>query len=74
VLTTRRPTVPPEVHVIDRDALERVRELKNQPGRDIWLRGGGTLAGVLAPEIDRLILKVSPVVLGAGVPLFAGTD
>ncbi len=34
--------------------------------------GGGQLASALAGEIDRLVLKVNPVVFGAGIPLFAG--
>jgi dihydrofolate reductase len=72
VVSTRRPTVPPEVEVIDRDPLARVRHLKAEQGRDIWLCGGGALAGTVAAEIDRLVLKVNPVVLGAGIPLFGG--
>ena len=34
--------------------------------------GGGQLASALAGEIDRLVLKVNPVMFGAGIPLFAG--
>ncbi len=36
------------------------------------LVGGAELAGALYPEIDELVLKVSPVTIGAGIPLFAG--
>lgn len=49
-----------------------VRELKAEPGKDIWLAGGGRLAAALVDEIDEIILKTHPVVLGAGVPLFDG--
>ena len=56
------------------DALATVRELKRQPGRDIYLCGGGDLAGALLPEIDRLILKRNPVVLGDGIRLFGATE
>lgn len=52
------------------DPLSVVRELKEQDGLDIWLCGGGELAGTLLPEIDRLVLKRNPVVFGTGVPLF----
>jgi dihydrofolate reductase len=38
---------------------------------DIWLRGGGDLAGQLAEEIDQYHLKVNSVVIGAGIPLVA---
>lgn len=52
------------------DALGTVRELKREDGAAIYLCGGGQLAGTLLPEIDRLILKRNPVVLGSGIALF----
>lgn len=58
---------------LTQDPLGLVRELKTQQGLDLWLCGGGELAGALLPEIDRLVLKRNPVVFGAGIPLFAGT-
>ena len=60
------------VEVVDGDPVARVRELKAEEGKDIWLVGGGTLAHALLPEIDRLVLKVNPSVIGDGVRLFAG--
>jgi dihydrofolate reductase len=60
------------VEVVGGDPVERVRELKAEEGSDIWLVGGGTLAHALLPEIDRLVLKVNPSVIGDGVRLFAG--
>jgi dihydrofolate reductase len=60
------------VEVVDTDPLARVRELKAEDGRDIWLVGGGTLAHALLPEIDRLVLKVNPTVMGDGRRLFEG--
>jgi len=62
----------PAVEVIGHDVVERVRALKAEHGRDVWLAGGGRLAALLVDEIDELILKVNPVVLGAGTPLFDG--
>jgi hypothetical protein len=53
------------------DLLGQVRALKQEDGLSIWLCGGSTLAGQLLPEIDTLLLEVSPVVLGSGLPLFA---
>jgi dihydrofolate reductase len=58
------------VEFTDRDPVEVVRELKAQDGAGIWLCGGGALAAVLADEIDRLALKLNPVLFGDGVRLF----
>lgn len=52
------------------DVAARVRELKSEEGRDIWLCGGSDLAGQLIDEIDEIQLKINPVVFGAGKPLF----
>jgi dihydrofolate reductase len=49
-----------------------VRGLKAQRGMDIWLCGGGELAAALIDQIDELILKVNPIVLGSGIGLFRG--
>lgn len=55
-----------------RDPIALVQELKREAGMDIWLCGGGRLAGVLLPEIDELIVKRYPVVAGAGPTLADG--
>ncbi|MBG6237998.1 dihydrofolate reductase [Mycetocola sp. CAN_C7] len=52
------------------DPLSTVRDLKKENGLDIWLCGGGELAGALLPEIDRLVLKRNPFAFGSGIPLF----
>ena len=68
VVTHRALPDDPTVTAVD-DPVAVVRDLKQQDGLDVWLCGGGDLAGQLADEIDELHLKVSPVVLGGGVPL-----
>lgn len=60
------------VEIVGSNPLARVQELKAENGLDIWLVGGGTLAHALLPEIDRLVLKVNPSVIGSGIALFAG--
>lgn len=62
----------PDVEVVATDALERVHAPEAEPGLDLWLVGGGTLAHALLPEIDRLVRKQNPSVIGSGVPLFRG--
>ena len=63
-----------QVELISDGAVEFVKELKQRSGKAIWLCGGAGLAAALfgAELIDRLILKVNPVLFGQGVPLFAG--
>jgi dihydrofolate reductase len=40
-------------------------------GRNVWIVGGGDLAGQFADAglLDELIVKIAPVTLGAGAPL-----
>ncbi|MBF6063802.1 dihydrofolate reductase family protein [Nocardia terpenica] len=71
VVSTTLPDRPdPDVELISEDPLGRVRELKREKGLGIWLCGGGELAQELLPEIDQVFLKLYPIVLGRGRPLF----
>jgi dihydrofolate reductase len=63
----------PEVEIVSGDAVEFVRGLKQQDGMSIWLCGGGKLAAQLRDEIDELIVKRHPIVIGSGIPLFDGS-
>jgi dihydrofolate reductase len=62
----------PAVEVVSGDPVELVRDLKSQPGAGIWLCGGGQLADQLLPEIDELVLKLYPMVIGSGIALLPG--
>ncbi|MBO3675267.1 dihydrofolate reductase family protein [Streptomyces sp. NEAU-YJ-81] len=74
VSSTLKPDIDPAVTVVPGDPLALVRELKREEGAglDVWLCGGGKLAGALLPEVDELVIKNYPVVAGAGVPAFDG--
>ncbi|MGB2568012.1 dihydrofolate reductase family protein [Micromonospora citrea] len=63
------PADYPEVEIVDGDPVAFVRELKRRDGGDIWLCGGGELAGQLLPEVDELVVKLNPFLLGSGVPI-----
>lgn len=69
---TRTDGPDPAVEFVAGDPLRKKRELKQEDGLGIWLCGGGNLAQALWPEIDRLVVKVNPVVIGAGIKLFDG--
>ncbi|WP_432081245.1 dihydrofolate reductase family protein [Streptomyces sp. WAC 04229] len=62
----------PNVEIVSADLVGRVRELKaEESGFDIYLCGGAAVAGELADEVDELVIKTYPVVLGTGMPMFA---
>jgi len=56
--------------VADRED-EVLKELRAQPGKDIWLFGGGALFGSLLAigQVDSVEVAVIPVLLGGGIPL-----
>jgi dihydrofolate reductase len=49
-----------------------VAEIRKQPGKNIWLMGGGILARefLKADLVDERYLGVVPVLIGDGLPLF----
>lgn len=66
----------PEVTIVSEEVSKFVAALKEETGKAIWLCGGAKLATHLyeAGLIDQIILKLYPVVLGAGIPLFQSSD
>lgn len=74
IVASRHPRDVDPAIGLTAEPLALVHELKQDQGLDIWLCGGGQLAGALLPEIDRLVLKRHPVVLGSGVPLLGGVE
>ncbi|MGH2624809.1 MAG: dihydrofolate reductase family protein, partial [Sphingobacterium sp.] len=60
-----------QVTVLSAD-LGKIRDLKQQADTDIYLCGGGKLAGWLLKNnlIDEIKIKLSPVILGTGIKLF----
>jgi len=70
VVASRRDREHDPAITLTDDPLATVRAVKEEDGLDIWLAGGGELAGALLPEIDRLVLKRNPFAFGSGIPLF----
>jgi dihydrofolate reductase len=71
---THRPAPPAKgVTFVNEPVGEFARRLRAQPGKDIWMMGGG---GVIASfldegEIDEFIIHVIPTFIGEGIPLIA---
>jgi dihydrofolate reductase len=73
VSTTLKPEDHTSVDILSSGVAEAVAALKAQPGKDIWLMGGGVLFRYLldAGLVDAMDVTVMPVMLGSGVPLLA---
>jgi dihydrofolate reductase len=65
----------PAATVVPGDAAAAIRKFKNQPGKDMVLWGSISLAQALIREnlIDEYQLRIVPVILGNGTPLFTKT-
>ena len=61
----------PDTTIVSEDADKFVAELRMQPGKDIWLFGGGSLFGsfLKAKLVDTVEVAIMPVLLGGGIPL-----
>jgi dihydrofolate reductase len=57
---------------ITENVTERITTLRNEPGKNIWLFGGGELVSILlaADLVDEMHIAFIPVILGKGIPLF----
>jgi dihydrofolate reductase len=74
VLSRTLTAVAPGATLVGEDGAAFVRRLKQQPGKDIFIIGGGELGRSLleAGLIDRVGVNIHPILLGSGVPLFHG--
>jgi dihydrofolate reductase len=70
VSSTLKPEDHSGVTILSDGVAEAVASLKAEPGKDIWLFGGGVLFRFLldAGLVDAIDVSVIPVLLGSGVP------
>jgi len=68
---TLRQADYPKVTIVADVSKEKLNALRAQPGKDIWLFGGGLLFRSFLAEglVDTVEVAVIPVLLGAGIPL-----
>src|SRR6266849_2779255 len=61
----------PGVTVVAEKSKETVAALRAEPGKDIWLFGGGSLFRSLLDSglVDTVEVAIIPVLLGGGIPL-----
>ncbi len=76
VFSNTLDSVKIEAILINGDVARRVKEIKNEPGKDIWLFGGAGLTTSLMNLglVDELGLAVHPILLGSGKYLFNQID
>jgi len=62
----------PNYELVREHAVQFVRDLKQRPGKEICLMGGGELAQTLigADLVDEVGLNIHPILLGSGIPTF----
>lgn len=58
--------------IVSGDVIAQAKEIKMQPGKDIWLFGGASLTSAMLEHglVDELWLSIHPILLGSGKPLF----
>lgn len=61
----------PDITIIGDNVATALHRLREEPGKDIWLFGGGSLFGSLldAGMVDTVEVAVIPVLIGGGIPL-----
>jgi dihydrofolate reductase len=67
------PDVPVGVEFVGGGVRAFVERLREEPGKDIWLMGGGELIASFLDEeaIDHFVISIVPVLIGDGIPLIA---
>ena len=69
----RPADAPTRVEFVSEAIGSYVSRLREQPGKDIWLMGGGEIIASFLDEraIDEFVISVVPVFIGDGIPLIA---
>jgi dihydrofolate reductase len=68
---TLRQENHPEVSIISEPSEKFLNALRKEPGKDIWLFGGGSLFRSLLEVrgVDTIEVAIMPILLGGGIPI-----
>ena len=71
ITRTSRPSIG-SVQFYTGSLKELVKQLKNKPGKNIYVDGGAEIVQALLKEelIDEIVISIIPVLLGSGISLF----
>lgn len=72
VFSTTLKNEKDNTRVISSDIEKEVKDILNEPGKDIWLFGGAEIIRTLLNLnlVHEMIISVHPLILGEGKPLF----
>ena len=73
VLSSQSPDQPDEhVEYTSESPKALVERLQDEPGKDIWLMGGGLIVrdAMRNDLVDEYVISIHPILLGDGIPLF----
>ena len=76
VFSSRQDITEPGITVISSDPSELVTRLKAETGKSIYLCGGAKMATELLEHhlIDEILVKINPVLFGAGIGLLTSVS
>ena len=76
IVFSRQPLTPSWESTTTYSDIEKLRDLKQQPGKAIAVLGSSDLSVSLlkAGLLDEIRIMINPVAIGKGTPLFAGID
>lgn len=65
-----------DITFVQGEVSELIQQLQQQPGKNIWIVGGGELLHHYIKEnlVDEYIITIAPIILGSGIPLFKELD
>jgi dihydrofolate reductase len=68
-----QPSSLPAFEFVNEPIKSFAERLRAQPGKDIWMMGGGEIIAAFLDEgeIDQFSIHVIPVMIGQGIPLVA---